>query len=185
MMWGSSFSDFAITTAYAAWLFSWVMGSVWRDARQQRRWEHVMPVRIQQRRTAGWRMPLNAKSVARPSKWGNPFKVVVPTGDMGDWGYDLSNETWQVVRANRKRGDGHYGRYSTEIEATRAAVEIYRSWLTGLRISGMGATGRMLKANLNELYGYDLACWCKLPPPGQPDVCHARVLLDLIEEASL
>ena len=33
------------------------------------------PKRIQRRRTAGWRMPENAKSVARPSRWGNPFKV--------------------------------------------------------------------------------------------------------------
>jgi len=33
------------------------------------------PKRIQRSRTAGWRMPENAKSVARPSRWGNPFKV--------------------------------------------------------------------------------------------------------------
>jgi hypothetical protein len=33
------------------------------------------PKRIQRRRTAGWRMPDNTKSVARPSRWGNPFKV--------------------------------------------------------------------------------------------------------------
>lgn len=30
-----------------------------------------MPERIQQRRTMGWRMPLNARSVARPSRFGN------------------------------------------------------------------------------------------------------------------
>jgi len=34
-----------------------------------------MPERIQQRRSKGWRMPDNAQSVARPSKWGNPYKV--------------------------------------------------------------------------------------------------------------
>jgi len=34
-----------------------------------------MPVRIQQRRVKGWRKPPNAVSVARPSRWGNPFPV--------------------------------------------------------------------------------------------------------------
>jgi hypothetical protein len=34
-----------------------------------------MPKRIQLRRTAGWRMPEGAVSVARPTKWGNPFKI--------------------------------------------------------------------------------------------------------------
>jgi hypothetical protein len=33
------------------------------------------PVRIQLSRKAGWRMPPNSVSVARPSKWGNPFKI--------------------------------------------------------------------------------------------------------------
>lgn len=28
-----------------------------------------------------------------------------------------------------------------------------------------------------ELGGRDLACWCPLPAPGQPDHCHAAVLL--------
>ena len=31
--------------------------------------------RIRLRRAKGWRMPPNTVSVARPSKWGNPFKV--------------------------------------------------------------------------------------------------------------
>ena len=34
-----------------------------------------MPCRIQQRRTKGWRKPAGAISVARPSRWGNPFPV--------------------------------------------------------------------------------------------------------------
>ena len=35
----------------------------------------VRPVRVQLRRTKGWRMPPNTVSVARPGKWGNPFRV--------------------------------------------------------------------------------------------------------------
>jgi len=35
----------------------------------------VGPCRVQLRRTAGWRMPPNTVKVARPSAWGNPFRV--------------------------------------------------------------------------------------------------------------
>lgn len=38
-----------------------------------------MPERVQLSRKAGWRMPPNTVSVARPGKWGNPFRV----GDFG------------------------------------------------------------------------------------------------------
>lgn len=34
-----------------------------------------MPERIQLSRRKGWRMPENTVSVARPGKWGNPFKI--------------------------------------------------------------------------------------------------------------
>ena len=34
------------------------------------------PKRIQRQRTAGWRMPANAVYVGRPTKWGNPWRVV-------------------------------------------------------------------------------------------------------------
>lgn len=34
-----------------------------------------------------------------------------------------------------------------------------------------------------ELGGRSLACWCPLPAPGEPDHCHATVLLDLAAKA--
>lgn len=34
-----------------------------------------MPIRIQRKRTKGFRLPENTKSVARPGFFGNPFKV--------------------------------------------------------------------------------------------------------------
>lgn len=34
-----------------------------------------MPVRIQRKRTKGWRMPPNTVYVGRPSKWANPFRI--------------------------------------------------------------------------------------------------------------
>lgn len=36
-----------------------------------------MPERVQLKRTKGWRKPPNTVVVARPSKWGNPFRVGV------------------------------------------------------------------------------------------------------------
>lgn len=34
-----------------------------------------MPVRIQRKRTKGWKMPEGAVYVGRPTKWGNPFHI--------------------------------------------------------------------------------------------------------------
>lgn len=33
-----------------------------------------VPVRVQRRRTAGWRMPAGAVYVGRPTRWGNPYR---------------------------------------------------------------------------------------------------------------
>jgi len=33
------------------------------------------PVRVQRRRTSGWRMPANTVYVGRPTRWGNPWPV--------------------------------------------------------------------------------------------------------------
>lgn len=35
----------------------------------------MTPIRIQLKRTKGWRLPANTIVVSRPSKWGNPFPV--------------------------------------------------------------------------------------------------------------
>jgi len=47
----------------------------------------VTPVRVQRKRTKGWRMPENTVSVTRPGRWGNPFKVGsmdwIPVDDSG------------------------------------------------------------------------------------------------------
>jgi hypothetical protein len=34
-----------------------------------------------------------------------------------------------------------------------------------------------------ELGGKDLACWCSLPEPGEPDLCHGAILLQLANAA--
>lgn len=41
------------------------------------------PLRIQRKRTKGWKLPEDAVIVTRPTKWGNPF-VVGKLSDFGD-----------------------------------------------------------------------------------------------------
>jgi hypothetical protein len=54
------------------------------------------------------------------------------------------------------------------------------------RCGGLGHKENKTQASVNEvlaalpaLRGENLACWCRLPRPGQPDNCHAALLLEL------
>lgn len=51
--------------------------------------EKAAPHRVQLSRAKGWRMPANTVSVARPGRWGNPFRI-------GDFGIPTAREA--VVR---------------------------------------------------------------------------------------
>lgn len=110
-----------------------------------------MPVRIQRKRTKGWRMPSGAVYVGRGSHWGNPYRV--------------TEQQEPRVAADKYR-DLFEGRPS-------------RSRHLLLRIASDGkARGELhwsdMRARLGELRGKDLACWCALDAP-----CHADVLLEL------
>lgn len=122
-----------------------------------------MPQRIQRKRAKGWRMPEGAVYVGRPTKWGNPWSVK---------GYYNAGYTGSLA------------------EAAAACVENFRAWMTRTRSSWSGdVPGGPLKhpdgsvrfepVDVSPLRGKDLACWCPLPAPGEPDVCHAAVLLEL------
>lgn len=111
-----------------------------------------MPERIQQRRTKGWRKPENTVSVARPSKWGNPYRIV-PSGGRGP--FDVWVGDWLIAQA-------------TDLPRAREiAVERYRNALVN------GIHGLYPKS-LRELRGKNLMCFCPLDQP-----CHADVLLEL------
>ena len=62
----------------------------------------AQPIRVQLRRTKGWRMPVNTVTVARPTKWGNPFMV------------------------NECREAGFQG---TDQQIASRCVEAFRTWL--------------------------------------------------------
>lgn len=100
----------------------------------------MKPVRVQLFRRKGWRMPENTVSVARPGKWGNPFKVdeiklFVNDADPNDRRAFLPTNNAQ-------------------------AVEFFR-WL---------ASQTKYREIIGELRGKNLACWCPLDQPCHADV---------------
>lgn len=121
----------------------------------------MSPTRIQRRRTRGWRAPEGAVYVGRPTRFGNPFSV------------DL------YVKADRIG-------YLDRAEGRRLAAEDFERWLVegedGLwcgPVDESATARRVLLRAIPLLAGRDLTCWCPLPEPGQPDHCHAAVLLRL------
>lgn len=119
------------------------------------------PQRIQLRRTKGWRKPAGSVVVARPSKWGNPYRVGRPVfrSDEPELHAHIAvNAPWPSISV-------------TPVDAA-AAVGAYERWIT--------AQPDLVAAARAELAGRDLACWC--PPVderGEPVPCHADVLLEL------
>lgn len=111
------------------------------------------PARIQRRRTRGWRAPHGAIYVGRGSAWGNPYVVARQAGV-----HTVTDGSGGVIfTADR------------ETEARRVACDWYRAWLS--------SQAGLLAAIRRQLAGHDLMCWCPLPEPGDPDHCHAAVLL--------
>lgn len=49
----------------------------------------MKPIRIQRKRTKGWKIPPNTIVVSRPSRWGNPYRV----GDFDINGKKITRET--------------------------------------------------------------------------------------------
>lgn len=134
------------------------------------------PKRIQLSRKKGWRKPEGAVIVARPSKWGNWYKVErsqTGTRDPSGRGF-LKDGPWIVIQIDKwgMRTGAQWGAWDDKVEATTFAVELHRRAMLATRVSIDGLVHH--EHYLRELRGKDLACWC---PLGQP--CHADTLLDL------
>ena len=108
------------------------------------------PKRIQLSRRKGWRKPANTVVVSRPSKWGNPFRIV-PVSARGPF------DVWF--------GDCFVAQSTDESRAREIAVERFRKHLLVFNVGD---------DDLEPLRGKNLACWCPLSSP-----CHADVLLEL------
>lgn len=157
------------------------------------------PKRIQLRRMAGWRKPEGAVVVARPSKWGNPFRVHVKMGGLVRYGprhLERFGRAWDFEGRCSAAGASHDLWFSaddivkTHVRwATRAeVVELFRLTLTdptpGMLSAYPSRGGRFARFTMDEaraeLAGKDLACWCPLVDENGLRVpCHADVLLEL------
>ena len=142
----------------------------------------IKPVRLQLSRKAGFRLQehsravnnLPAANVARPSMWGNPFKIGSPSGcefkDDGDPTPMIASLTReQVVEFYR---DACRGFLSPEMHPWG------HRWVDAFRRRYIGMSPA--EAARCYLNGHNLACRC------EPDeVCHADVLLELAAPAPL
>lgn len=99
-----------------------------------------MAIRIQRKRTKGWRMPEGTVYVGRPSGWGNPFAI----GVMKILGAEVSENRLVVCPKDAAEAVIAFRWYLEQSEARMARVR--------------------------ELRGKDLACWCPLHQPCHADV---------------
>jgi len=126
------------------------------DARMTR------PVRIQRRRTAGWRMPEGAVYVGRPTRWGNPFTVM----NAHRQGWLVWDDRDRMGLSAAPTSHGYLAAWPTKSLAAQDAVRRYKKWLNYSQARSMDL--------VPLLAGRDLACWCPLDQP-----CHADVLLEV------
>lgn len=129
------------------------------------------PIRIQLSRKRGFRLQehsiaqngLPAIVVARPSRHGNPFKVVCL------YNYAPDRQGWGVAEPFQFGCTGVVGlgfrrTFNNGADARGHAANLFREAV---------ASGRW-EVDLAALRGKNLACWCPLDHP-----CHADVLLEL------
>lgn len=111
------------------------------------------PIRVQRKRTKGWKMPNNTIYVGRPTKWGNPFKVREVV--------DKESPLFPYIEIP----GGARGFQNIKIYNKQAVVNSYDAWL---------CEQPSLMFSTKELKGKNLACFCPLDEP-----CHADVLLEV------
>lgn len=92
----------------------------------------LVPERLQLRRVKGWRLPPNAVSVARPTKFGNPFRVGEARGELPPLTAAQAVTRYRRWLESRKSQPPH------------------------------GVDRAVILASLHELRGRNLACWCPL-----------------------
>ena len=100
------------------------------------------PIRIQRKRTKGWRMPENTVFVGRPTRWGNPY-----TGPDAAQRYRMAVSTFPVDKDTLATWKAYGGSASLLI----------------------AIAGRVWPV-LEELRGKNLCCWCPLDKPCHSDV---------------
>lgn len=115
----------------------------------------VKPIRMRLSRAPGFNL-----QAASQAANGLPARSVARPGPFGN--------PWTVAGAREA------GIRGTEAGLRALCVARFRTGEAGGRPALNG-----LQARLPELRGFNLACWCPLPAPGEPDCCHAATLLEI------
>jgi hypothetical protein len=119
-----------------------------------------MPIRVQRKQAKGYKMPINTKSVTRPHKFGNPYKI----GMNNVW--DIKDrETGKSLKDILIAKNGE-NKYHTVEDTLLAFCE---------KIKASAAMQRVIK---RELFGKNLACFCPISSP-----CHADILLEVANKS--
>lgn len=118
------------------------------------------PQRIQLRRKKGWRLPDRAVSVARPSRYGNPFAARPIPGTSRWTVVDLGDKS----RTLREEPPDVHDKWAATVMAVRL-FELH---------TGPFGLYEYEPGFLNPLTGRDLACYC---PVDTDWPCHADSLL--------
>ena len=130
----------------------------------------TQPIRIQRKRTKGWKMPENTVYVGRPGLFGNPFYSRPDAGPRS-----FSFEVWMFRR-------WLYKSLGLTILENPKAVELsnfIEKMATPFCEKENDANAERIKQALPLLRGMNLACWCPLDQP-----CHADVLLELANKGN-
>lgn len=109
--------------------------------------------RLQRSRRKGATTPAGTRYCGRPTKYGNPFQVA-RFGHM------------KAVNLHRRWLDGHFG-----------ALSLERLGFSPHEIDALFRRRARVIADIHELAGIDLVCWCALTAP-----CHVDNLLPLAAE---
>lgn len=110
----------------------------------------MQPIRVQRKRTKGWRMPENTVSVTRPGKWGNPYAGA-------DYMKSLMLQNQINPVENSQLTNDKF--YEFVVDAFKHFIESNPDYIEMAQ---------------KELKGKNLACFCALDRP-----CHADVLLEI------
>lgn len=138
----------------------------------------MAPTRIKLSRSKGAKMPPNSVSVARPSRWGNPFQIKGPYGNGKYWIFIYSQRVL-------KRDTQKIVAFDTKELAQAEAVRLFSLWFSS-EISEPGSD----LSNFRDMYGWhgmtlatvaphllrgkNLGCYCK-----EGTICHTDVILKI------
>lgn len=116
--------------------------------------------RIQRKRVKGFKMPPNTKYVGRPTKWGNPVKLLAGC---------------IYIDASHRRTILNPWVYYAPGTITDV-IALYRSILNGEKMDNPDLqywSDRFKNYDIQELKDKNLSCFCSLSSP-----CHVDVLLE-------